>query len=61
MTRSRPAALIFYLLYVAILTMLVIEPASRIADPVQAGWEAGLIGLAAYAAYNLTNVATLKN
>lgn len=55
-----PAALIFYLIYVAVLTLLVVEPASLTADPSQACLHAGLIGLAAYAAYNLTNIATLK-
>lgn len=37
-----------------------VQPAGLAADPVQAAVNAGLIGLAAYAAYNLTNIATLK-
>ena len=55
-----PAALIFYAIYVVVLALLVVNPAHVAADPGMAALDAGLIGLAAYTAYNLTNIATLK-
>jgi uncharacterized membrane protein len=54
------AAGVFYLLYVAGLVTLVVEPALRAGTP--PGWAAlrgAFFGLVAYATYDLTNLATL--
>ncbi|MEJ0060556.1 MAG: DUF2177 family protein [Terricaulis sp.] len=48
----------FYLIYVGVLTALIVAPATV---PMRALWQGMLLGLAAYATYNLTNAATLKN
>lgn len=55
-----PAALVFYAIYVVVLTILVVIPAHAAFDPGLAALHAGMIGLAAYGAYNLTNISTLK-
>jgi uncharacterized membrane protein len=57
---SLPPAIIFYLLYVAAIVVLAIQPALR-----DGGWRrllthAIVFGLVAYATYDLTNQATLK-
>jgi len=54
-----PAAILFYLLFIAGLLMFVIEPAQGRA--LQALWKGALFGLIAYATYDLTNLATLNN
>ena len=54
-----PAAILFYLLFIAGLLLFVIEPAQGRA--VQALWKGAVFGLIAYATYDLTNLATLKN
>lgn len=55
------AALVFYLIYIAGLVAFVILPANQ-----HASWQHALLygagfGLVCYAAYDLTNLATLKN
>lgn len=57
---SLPPSILFYLVYVCVLTALVVLPALRAANPIQALVHGLLLGLAAYAAYNLTNAATLN-
>jgi uncharacterized membrane protein len=54
-----PAAILFYLLFIAGLLLFVIEPAQGSA--LQALWKGAVFGLIAYATYDLTNLATLKN
>ncbi len=54
-----PAAILFYLLFIAGLLLFVIEPAQGRA--LQALWKGAIFGLIAYATYDLTNLATLKN
>ncbi len=54
-----PAAILFYLLFIAGLLLFVIEPAQGRA--LQALWKGALFGLIAYATYDLTNLATLSN
>jgi len=53
------AAILFYLLFIAGLLLFVIEPAQG--RVLQALWKGALFGLIAYATYDLTNLATLKN
>ena len=54
-----PAIIAFYLIYATALTLLVIAPSL---DEGMSGtlWRAALFGLAAYATYDLTNLATLN-
>jgi uncharacterized membrane protein len=53
-----PAAILFYLLFIAGLLLFVIEPAQG--RPLQALWKGACLGLIAYATYDLTNQATMK-
>jgi uncharacterized membrane protein len=56
-----PAAIIFYLLYIAGLTYLVVLPALS-ADQFQSAIGRGAIfGLVAYGTYDLTNLAIIRN
>ena len=54
------AAFGFYLLYIVGILALVVVPAARDAGVVQAVWKGALLGLVAYATYDLSNLATLK-
>ncbi|NLD01699.1 MAG: DUF2177 family protein [Clostridiales bacterium] len=54
------AAGVFYLLYIAALLFFVIDPALVKASVWQAVWTGAFLGLAMYATYDLTNLATLK-
>jgi uncharacterized membrane protein len=54
------AAVAFYLLFVAGLVILVIEPAVATGSLGQAVSKGALFGLVAYATYDLTNLATLR-
>lgn len=54
------AAAAFYLIYVAALTVLVVLPAIDRGAPLSALWRGALFGFAAYATYNLTNLATVR-
>lgn len=56
-----PAALIFYLLFIAGLVIFVITPALSKKDWLVAFGFGALFGLITYATYDLTNLATLKN
>ena len=56
-----PAAIIFYLLFIVGLVVFVINPALEKNSWLQAVILGGLFGLIAYATYDLTNLATLKN
>lgn len=58
-------AIAFYIIYFAALTLFAVAPGTLLAPTnygvaIAAGFGAGL-GLTAYATYNLTNMATLKN
>jgi uncharacterized membrane protein len=56
------AALLFYLIYALGLTVLVIYPLVQTTGcPMQSLWKGALFGFTAYATYDLTNMATLKN
>jgi len=55
------AAILFYLLFIAGLQLFVIAPALAGAGALQALCRGALFGLIAYATYDLTNLATLKN
>lgn len=56
-----PAAILFYLLFIAGLLLFVIGPALPRGGALQALWQGAVFGLIAYATYDLTNLATLKN
>ncbi|MEI6614003.1 MAG: DUF2177 family protein [Chrysiogenales bacterium] len=58
-TVNWPAAILFYLLFIAGLLLFVIEPAQG--RVLQALWKGSFFGLIAYATYDLTNLATLNN
>lgn len=55
------AALIFYLIYVFTLVVLIIAPAVQKGSVQTAILTGALFGLCAYATYDLTNLATIKN
>ncbi len=59
-TVTWPAAILFYLLFIAGLQFFVVAPALRNGGAVQALWQGAFFGLIAYATYDLTNLATLK-
>ena len=54
------AAGVFYLLFIAALLFFVIDPALVKGSVWQAVWTGAFLGLAMYATYDLTNLATLK-
>lgn len=54
-------AVIFYLIYAVALVVLVVMPALASQSWQEALWRGALLGLAAYAAYDLTNQATIAN
>jgi len=56
-----PAAILFYLLFIAGLLFFIIAPALKVGGAMQALWQGAFFGLIAYATYDLTNLATLKN
>lgn len=56
-----PAALIFYALFIVGLIIFVISPAIEKKSLMHAIIMGGLFGFFAYATYDLTNLATLKN
>jgi uncharacterized membrane protein len=56
-----PAALIFYLLFVVGLLVFAIRPGLAAGSPTTTLVRAALFGLIAYATYDLTNLATLKD
>lgn len=56
-----PAAIAFYLFYVAGLMIFAIEPAAAEGSLTRAALLGAAFGLFAYGTYDLTNLATLKN
>lgn len=58
---SIPAIVAFYLIYAAALTALAVMPGIERGSILEAAWRSALLGLAAYATYDLTNYATLKD
>jgi len=68
-TVNWPAAILFYLLFIAGLLLFVIVPALSPSSgtfrasggTLQALWQGAFFGLVAYATYDLTNLATLNN
>lgn len=58
---NRVAAVIFYLIFVMGLAVLVIGPAVEAGSLVQALVHGALFGFVAYATYDLTNLATLRD
>jgi len=55
------AAMIFYLLFIAGLLVFAVRPALMQGAPLRALWLGAFLGLIAYATYDLTNLATLKD
>jgi uncharacterized membrane protein len=61
--RAQPhfgAAAAFYVIYAVALTLLAVRPALELRSAQAATWRGALLGLAAYATYDLTNYATLE-
>lgn len=56
-----PAALAFYALYLLGLTYFVTGPALEVGSPARAAVGGALLGVVAYATWNLTNLAVLKS
>jgi len=56
-----PVAGLFYLVYAFGVTYFIVNPAIAEDRPVSALWRGALLGLLAYGAYDLTNLATLRN
>jgi uncharacterized membrane protein len=56
-----PAAVLFYLLFIAGLLVFAVRPALVRGEPLQALLLGGFLGLVAYATYDLTNLATFKD
>jgi uncharacterized membrane protein len=55
-----PAAILFYLLFIAGLQLFVVAPALAQGGAPQALWRGAFFGLVAYATYDLSNLATLR-
>lgn len=55
------AAGIFYVVYAVGVTFFVVNPAIADDNPTRALWRGALFGLVAYATYDLTNQATIKD
>lgn len=55
------AAIVFYAVYAIGLTVFVTAPAVETGSVITALWKGALFGLVAYATYDLTNQATLKD
>ena len=55
------AAILFYFIYMACLSIIVLKPSLDNNSIFQAFWMGIIFGLACYGTYNLTNMATLKN
>ena len=60
-TPNLTAALIFYLIYVFTMVILIISPALQKGSLTTAILTGALFGLCAYATYDLTNLATIKD
>lgn len=56
-----PAAVIFYLLFIAAMVFFVINPAAERQSVLYALGAGALFGLVTYGTYDLTNLATLRN
>ncbi len=56
-----PAAILFYLLFIVGLVVFAVKPALAGGEPSHALLLGALFGLIAYATYDLTNLATLKD
>lgn len=56
-----PAALMFYLIYLAAVVALCVLPAVEQRSLVGAVWRGALFGIAAYSAFDLTSLALLKD
>jgi len=56
-----PAAILFYLLFTAGLLVFAVRPALAAGEPLRALALGAFLGLVAYAAYDLTNLATLRD
>jgi uncharacterized membrane protein len=56
-----PAAILFYLLFIAGLLVFAVRPALAAGAPIRALVLGAVLGLISYATYDLTNLATLKD
>jgi uncharacterized membrane protein len=59
-TINLPAAVAFYVVYIAAMAALAVAPAVEAGAPTRALFAGAALGLAAYGAYNLSNLATLQ-
>tara|TARA_B110000196_G_scaffold306619_1_gene305403 strand:- start:174 stop:584 length:411 start_codon:yes stop_codon:yes gene_type:complete len=55
------AAVLFYVIYLIGLGLIIVKPALANDSILQAFWTGVVFGVVAYATYNLTNMATIKN
>jgi len=55
------AAITFYLIFIAGILLFAVFPAVEKASAIRALWLGGALGFLAYATYDLTNLATLKD
>ena len=55
-----PIAGVFYLLFVAGIVLLVVQPAAANGDWFAALWMGAVLGLVAYGTYDITNLSTLR-
>ena len=60
-TPNWPAAILFYLLFIAGILIFVVAPGLKDNSLPATLWRAALFGLITYATYDLTNLATLKD
>ena len=56
-----PAAIVFYLIYIAGIMMFAVNPAVDSGDWTRAAFLGAAVGFFCYATYDLTNMATLKD
>ncbi len=54
-------ALVFYVIYIIVLLLFVINPAVEQKNLIQALYMGAILGIAMYGTYDLTNMATLKD
>lgn len=59
-TPNLPVAALFYGLYILGVVVFAVMPGLRLRSWRAAAWRAALLGLVAYATYDLTNLATVK-
>lgn len=56
-----PPAIMFYLIYPAAITVLAVLPSARERSTQSAAWRGAVLGLAAYATFDLTNLSIVRD